>query len=69
MGRYGVFRMLNDGSALCIGAACDFAEAKTEMLNAAHRTGLKLFVYDLDREQTVATSLESRPAGGASEDL
>jgi hypothetical protein len=69
MGRYGVFRMLTDGSALCIGAACGFTEAKTEMLDAARRTGLNLFVYDIDREQVVATSLESGPAGNAGDNL
>lgn len=65
MQRYGVFKRFANGSRVWVGSADDLDEAKAKMLDAARRTGKEFLVYDLVREQAVASSVDNSCVAGA----
>ena len=65
---YGVFKRFANGSRLCVGSANNLYVAKAKMEEGARETGLEHFVYDLELEQTVATSSASSRVAGSTTD-
>ena len=59
MERYGVIKVVADGSRLWVCPNDDLSMAKTKMLTEAGRTGKEHFVFDFRLELVVATSIET----------